>query len=98
MYWRLDQRFIRRARGDFDPSGGAARRLQSPAPEQGCGAFHFHASAPFNGAQQEFVMAQERKRSNREVKKPKAIKPAKDPNPPLMAAGRLAPIKQPKKG
>jgi hypothetical protein len=43
-------------------------------------------------------MAQERKRSNREIKKPKADKPAKDPNPPLMAAGRLTPIKQPKKG
>ncbi len=43
-------------------------------------------------------MAQERKRSNREAKKPKAVKPAKDPNPPLMAAAvRLAPIKQPKK-
>ena len=43
-------------------------------------------------------MAQERKRSNREVKKPKAIKPAKDPNPPSVEAGRLAAIKQPKKG
>jgi len=38
-------------------------------------------------------MAKERKRGNREAKKPKATKPAADPNPPLMAAGRLTPIK-----
>ncbi len=42
-------------------------------------------------------MAQEHKRSNREVKKPKAAKPAKVPAPSLMAAGRLTPIKAPQK-
>jgi hypothetical protein len=43
------------------------------------------------------VMAKDRKRGNREVKKPKAIKSVVDPNPPLMAAGRLTPIKPQKK-
>ncbi|WP_298427208.1 hypothetical protein [Rhodoblastus sp.] len=42
-------------------------------------------------------MAKERKRGNREAKKPKAIKPAANPNPPLMAVGSLTPIKPPKK-
>lgn len=41
-------------------------------------------------------MAKERKRGNREAKKPKAIKPAADANLPLMATGRLTPIKTPK--
>ncbi|MGO8739823.1 hypothetical protein [Rhodoblastus sp.] len=41
-------------------------------------------------------MAQERKRGNREAKKPKAIKPTADPAPPLFAAGKLTPIKPPK--
>jgi hypothetical protein len=61
------------------------------------GAPHFHTSAPIEGAREEFFMAKERKRGNREAKKPKAIKPAADPNPPLMAAGRLTPIKPLKK-
>ncbi len=42
-------------------------------------------------------MANEHRRGNREAKKPKAIKPAVDPNPPLMEAGRLTPIKSAKK-
>ena len=42
-------------------------------------------------------MVKERKRGNREAKKPKAIKPAADPNPLLMAAGRFTPIKPLKK-
>ncbi|MCW2318177.1 hypothetical protein SAMN06265338_11123 [Rhodoblastus acidophilus] len=41
-------------------------------------------------------MAQERKRGNREAKKPKAAKPAADPNPPKMPLGRSTPIKTPK--
>ncbi|MCW2273746.1 hypothetical protein M2321_001320 [Rhodoblastus acidophilus] len=41
-------------------------------------------------------MAQERKRGNREAKKPKAAKPAAAPNPPKMPLGQLAPIKMPK--
>jgi hypothetical protein len=53
--------------------------------------------APNESAQQEDVMAQERKRGNREAKKPKAIKQAADPNPPVMALGRLTPIKPTKK-
>ncbi|MGO9389592.1 hypothetical protein [Rhodoblastus sp.] len=63
--------------------------MQSPAPDQGCGVFTI--------THREIVMAQEHKRSNREVKKPKAAKPAKEPAPSLMAAGRLTPIKAPKK-
>ncbi len=46
---------------------------------------------------QEFVMAKERKRGNRETRKPKAIKPAADPAPALFSAGRLTPIKPPQK-
>jgi hypothetical protein len=42
-------------------------------------------------------MAQEHKRSNREVKKPKAVKPAAAPAPALLAAGKTTPIKPPKK-
>ncbi len=42
-------------------------------------------------------MAKDRKRGNREAKKPKSIKPAADLNSPLMAAGRLTPIKPLKK-
>lgn len=42
-------------------------------------------------------MAKERKHGNREAKKPKAVKPAADANPPLMALGRLTPVKAPKK-
>jgi hypothetical protein len=49
------------------------------------------------GTQQEFVMAKERQRGNREAKKPKAIKPAADPARPVFAAGSLTPIKPPKK-
>jgi hypothetical protein len=41
-------------------------------------------------------VAKEHQRSNREAKKPKAVKPAVDPNPSPMALGRLAPIKPPK--
>jgi hypothetical protein len=40
-------------------------------------------------------MAQERKRGNREAKKPKAVKPAVDPNPPKMVMGQLSPVKKP---
>ncbi len=42
-------------------------------------------------------MVKERKRGNREAKKPKASKSAADPNPPLMAAGRVTPVKPLKK-
>lgn len=42
-------------------------------------------------------MAKERKRGNREAKKPKAIKPSAKSDPPVMALGSLTPIKQPKK-
>ena len=44
-------------------------------------------------------MAKERKRGNREAKKPKAIKPAADPTatPSLFASGSLTPIRPPKK-
>ncbi|MBB4198044.1 hypothetical protein GGD83_001837 [Rhodoblastus sphagnicola] len=41
-------------------------------------------------------MAKEQKRGNREAKKPKAVKPAVDPNPPKMAMGQLTPVKGPK--
>ena len=41
-------------------------------------------------------MAQEHKRGNREAKKPKAAKPATDPNPPKMQSGQLTPLKMPK--
>lgn len=41
-------------------------------------------------------MAQERKRGNREAKKPKAAKPAADSNPAKMPLGQLAPTKMPK--
>jgi hypothetical protein len=43
-------------------------------------------------------MVKEQKRGNREAKKPKAIKTAAAVNPPLLAAGKLTPIKPPKKG
>jgi hypothetical protein len=49
-------------------------------------------------ARQELVMVKEQKRGNREAKKPKAIKAAAAVNPPLLAAGKLTPIKPPKKG
>jgi hypothetical protein len=49
-------------------------------------------------ARQEFFMVKEQKRGNREAKKPKAVKTAAAPNPPLLAAGKLTPIKPPKKG
>lgn len=42
-------------------------------------------------------MVKDRKRGNREAKKPKAIKPVADTTPPLLAAGRLMPIKPSKK-
>lgn len=38
-------------------------------------------------------MVKERKHGNREAKKPKAVKPPVDPNPPALALGRLTPIK-----
>ena len=41
-------------------------------------------------------MAQERKRGNREAKKPKAAKPAVDPAAPKMPLGQLTPVKKPK--
>jgi hypothetical protein len=43
-------------------------------------------------------MVKEQKRGNREAKKPKAIKTAAAATPPLLAAGKLTPIKPPKKG
>jgi hypothetical protein len=43
-------------------------------------------------------MAKENNRSNREAKKPKAVKAADTPNPPTLTMGRLTPIKPAKKG
>jgi hypothetical protein len=57
------------------------------------GFYYFSANA-----RQELVMVKEQKRGNREAKKPKAVKTAAAVNPPLLAAGKLTPIKPPKKG
>jgi hypothetical protein len=64
-------------------------------PHQGRGAFLFNRRAA-RGARQERIMAQERKRGNREAKKPKAAKPAVDPAAPKMPLGQLTPVKKPK--
>jgi hypothetical protein len=41
-------------------------------------------------------MVKEKQHGNREAKKPKAAKPAVDPNPQKMALGQLTPIAKPK--
>lgn len=97
--------FQPRESGSF-PAWRSDLRFQRPAPGQGCGALLLLKSAAPSreradrkraGSQQEIAMAKRQKRSNREAKKPKAITPAADPNPFLMASGRLTPIKPAKK-
>jgi hypothetical protein len=70
----------------------AWRAPKTPRPERNAGFVVFSVGFP-----EKNFMAKENNRSNREVRKPKAAKPAKSPSPAaLLTLGALTPIKQPK--
>jgi hypothetical protein len=81
MYWRSGPRLLRRQKW----------RLKAPR-QNVAGLFIFHRRV-LGAAQQEQIMAKEHQRSNREAKKPKAVKPVVATDSTPMSLGRLTPIK-----
>jgi hypothetical protein len=73
-----------------------ARAPKTPRPARNAGFVIFSVGECLVLPEESF-MAKENNRSNREVRKPKAAKPAKSPSPAaLLTLGALTPIKQPK--
>jgi hypothetical protein len=69
-----------------------------PEPYEGHGAHHFAPTAPMDQEHRKLIMAKGQKRSNREIRKPKANKPtATAATSSVLTKGMLAPVSTPKK-